>query len=105
MHNTTQKAAIALEPLTTHPDEWAEPSHKCYVYHTMVGAFCSSCIYVYRDLKEGINKFCQREAKSLLQRCALCVSASGGVSECIYEVSYGLLVIQWSVFMRCVMGC
>ena len=24
----TQKAAIALEPLTTHPDEWAEPSHK-----------------------------------------------------------------------------
>ena len=21
-------AAIALEPLTTHPDEWAEPSHK-----------------------------------------------------------------------------
>ena len=25
---TTQKAAIALEPLTTHPDEWAEPSHK-----------------------------------------------------------------------------
>ena len=21
----TQKAAIALEPLTTHPDEWAEP--------------------------------------------------------------------------------
>ena len=25
---TTQTAAIALEPLTTHPDEWAEPSHK-----------------------------------------------------------------------------
>ena len=24
----TQTAAIALEPLTTHPDEWAEPSHK-----------------------------------------------------------------------------
>ena len=24
----TQMAAIALEPLTTHPDEWAEPSHK-----------------------------------------------------------------------------
>ena len=24
----TQKAAIALESLTTHPDEWAEPSHK-----------------------------------------------------------------------------
>ena len=24
----TQKAATALEPLTTHPDEWAEPSHK-----------------------------------------------------------------------------
>ena len=24
----TQKAAIALEPLTTHPNEWAEPSHK-----------------------------------------------------------------------------
>ena len=23
-----QMAAIALEPLTTHPDEWAEPSHK-----------------------------------------------------------------------------
>ena len=23
-----QKAAIALEPLTTHPDEWEEPSHK-----------------------------------------------------------------------------
>ena len=26
-HNN-QKAAIALEPLTTHPDEWVEPSHK-----------------------------------------------------------------------------
>ena len=24
----TQKAAIALEPLTMRPDEWAEPSHK-----------------------------------------------------------------------------
>ena len=24
----TQTAAIALEPLTTHPDEWAERSHK-----------------------------------------------------------------------------
>ena len=24
----TQTAAIALEPLTTHPDVWAEPSHK-----------------------------------------------------------------------------
>ena len=24
----TQTAAIAIEPLTTHPDEWAEPSHK-----------------------------------------------------------------------------
>ena len=23
----TQTAAIALEPLTTHPDEWAEPSN------------------------------------------------------------------------------
>ena len=26
--DNNQKAVIALEPLTTHPDVWAEPSHK-----------------------------------------------------------------------------
>ena len=39
----TQTAAIALEPLTTHPDEWAEPLNVVYVHNIHIQAAIAVC--------------------------------------------------------------